>query len=339
MAWHKQIYRRGEIEMIQHGIYDYLKRNYPSELSAYIRRKTPIDYVVDEFSQAEEDQYISSILHKDALFQNYLDMYINDLLSQSPIPLFNKIEIETINRCNNNCAFCPVSVTNEQRQFHSMNNSLFVAIIDQLATLQYHGIVSLFSNNEPLLDSSIIKRLQHIREMLPDAFILLYTNGLLLTRHKLLLLLEYTDFLNINFYTETNELTDEIRAIQAELISKKVMPEKVEIHIRNKFEHLSTRAGNAPNRTHAALLKSKCILPFSQIVVRPDGKVSLCCNDAYGQYTLGDLNQSSLVQVWRSKSFHAIRCQMLRGRQEHPACQKCDMLYMPLAWEAYEYGG
>ncbi len=324
--------------MIQNGIYHYLKKRHPSELAAYEMRKIPLNYVINEFSDNSEEEYASYILHKSQVFKEYLDSYIDRLVTQPELPLFNKIEIETFNRCNNDCAFCPVSVGRDQRHPRIMDIGLFQRIIEQLAALQYSGVVSLYSNNEPLLDSRLPELLRTVREKLPDSFILLYTNGKLLTVQLLPILLENADFLYINCYRKTNTLSDNMLPIQDYLVRNQVAPEKVEIHIRNKNEHLSTRAGNAPNRTAPAQLASRCILPFSQLVVRPDGKVSLCCNDAYGEYTLGDLSTSTLEQVWRGKPFQEFRRQALQGRAEHPACRMCDMLYMPLAYEAYEWG-
>ncbi len=323
--------------MIQQGIYHYLKKRCPSELAAYEMRKIPLNYVINEFSENSEVDYTSYVLHKSQVFKEYLDSYINRLVTQSELPLFNKIEIETFNRCNNDCAFCPVSLGKDQRKPRIMDIGLFQRIIEQLASLRYSGVVSLYSNNEPLLDSRLPELLRIVREKLPDAFILLYTNGKLLSVQLLPVLLENTNFLYINCYSKTNSLSDHMQSIQDYLIRNQVSSEKVEIHIRNKNEYLSTRAGNSPNRTSPAHLASRCILPFSQLVVRPDGKVSLCCNDAYGEYTLGDLNTATLEQVWRGKPFQKFREQALQGRSKHPACRVCDMLYMPLAYESYEW--
>lgn len=325
--------------MIQNGICHYLMQRYPSELAAYKKRKTPQNYVIDEFSKSSEETYVTYILHKDQVFKDYLDSYIDECLTQPEFPLFNKIEIETFNRCNNDCAFCPVSVGNDRRHHQIMDTGLFCHIIEQLADLQYNGVISLYSNNEPLLDSRLPELIQITRKRLPNAFILLYTNGLLLTEQLLPGLLENTNFLHINCYTETNALSERLRPIQNYLVQNHISPTKVEIHIRNKNEHLSTRAGNAPNRINSAHLTSRCILPFSQLVVRPSGEVSLCCNDAYGEYTLGNLNVSTLEQVWQGEPFQAFRAQMLRGRSEHLACRVCDMLYMPLAYERHEQEG
>lgn len=325
--------------MIQDNIYNYLKTFYPEELPSYTKRKIPQEYIVDEFSDTSEDEYINSIQKKDKIFCSYIEQYIDQIVTQQEFPLFNKIEIETYNKCNNTCSFCPVSQGNDRRTPHLMERALFNNIIDQLSQLNYNGVICLYSNNEPLLDKRIPEFLQLTRKKLPNAFILFYTNGLNLTQELLKTLLYNTDFLYINCYMIEKVLPERIKRVQEYLISEHVPQNRVEIHLRNKTEHLSTRAGNAPNRIHPACLISKCILPFSQMVIRPDGKVSLCCNDAYGEYTLGDLNKEPLLQVWYGSSFQSLREQMSHGRLGHLACRKCDMLYMPLAYEKHELRG
>lgn len=322
--------------MIQKDIYDYLKTFYPEELSSYTKRKVPQEYIIDEFSTMSEDEYISGIQKKDKIFRKYIELYINQIVKKQEFPLFNKIEIETYNKCNNTCSFCPVSVAHDKRIPHLMDRKLFNSIINQLSQINYHGIISLYSNNEPLLDNRIPEFLRLTRKKLPNAFILLFTNGLLLTLESLQTLLDNTNFLYINCYIKDKTIPNRIKQVQKYLIQNNIPQHKVEIHLRNKMEHLSNRAGNAPNRVYAAHLTSKCILPFSQMVIRPDGKVSLCSNDAYGKYTLGDLTQETLMQVWNGKSFKTLRLQIENGRAGHPTCKNCDMLFMPLAYETHE---
>lgn len=322
--------------MIQNGVYYYLKEYFPEELPSYQKRKIPQNYIVDEFADVCEEAYTEYICRKDTMFKSYIDHYIDQIMAQQSFPLFNKIEIETYNRCNNDCSFCPVSRGHDRRPSHFMESALFYDIIGQLSQLKYRGVISLYSNNEPLLDDRMTEFLQHARRSLPEAFFLFYTNGILLTQEKFPVLLQNTDLLYINCYTKDRRLPDRTYQLQQYLIEKKVPVDKVEIHLRNKTECLSTRAGNSPNRTTPACLKSKCILPFSQIVVRSEGKVSLCCNDAYGEYTLGDVREMSLLEIWNGNPFRNLRDQALQGRFSHPACRKCDMLYMPLAYETSE---
>lgn len=101
---------------------------------------------------------------------------------QDTVPQLQSVEIETINRCNNDCSFCPVSKENDLREPMRMPEELFYKIIDELAEMEYKGYLSLFSNNEPLLDTRILDFLAYAVEKLPDAVHAMYTNGMLLTK-------------------------------------------------------------------------------------------------------------------------------------------------------------
>ncbi|KLI33907.1 hypothetical protein SZ51_13220, partial [Brachyspira hyodysenteriae] len=91
------------------------------------------------------------------------------------------ILIETINRCNNNCNFCPVSVGNEKRDFKKMSYEMFNKIIDDLVKINYDGSIALFFTNEPFLDDRIIDFMKIVKDRLPNAFHYIMTNGILLT--------------------------------------------------------------------------------------------------------------------------------------------------------------
>lgn len=320
--------------MIQKLYLEYLQKYYPQHLEHYYNRKISSNYVVNEFSTSTENDYKKYILQKDAICKSFLEQYIYNCSKNSPISLFNKIEIETINQCNNTCSFCPVNVLKDKRIHRQMTMELFERIILELVSLNYQGTINLFSNNEPLLDSLLLERLKLARKSLPNAYIFIYTNGLLMTPEKLMELLPYVNFIHINNYNTEPLLLSGHLKLQQILIANHVSEEKVEIHLRNKNECLSSRAGNSPNRDSIAELSSPCILPFSQIVIRPDGQVSFCCNDAYGAYTMGDVSHESLSDIWYGKCFNKSRELMLKGRSFQHPCKNCDMLFMPLAYES-----
>ena len=80
--------------------------------------------------------------------------------------LFKLIAIETLNRCNGTCQFCPVNANEEQRPYHLMSEELFHSIIGQLEKIKYEGQVALYCNNEPFLDKRIAQFAQYAREHL-----------------------------------------------------------------------------------------------------------------------------------------------------------------------------
>ncbi len=257
---------------------------------------------------------------------------IASFLDQPVAPLFSHVEIETINKCNGECAFCPVNRNQDPRPSARMSEQLFTSIIDQLAALNYDGHLGLFSNNEPLLDTRLSALAAQAREQLPNAYIALSTNGSLLDSEKLVALLPSFDRIIINNYSDSPALEPHLESIRASLSRPEAAHlldgKTVEFCLRGKNDVLTSRAGSAPNRANPPEpLRLPCSLPFSQLIIRPDGKVSLCCNDALGRVTLGDVSQTSLLDVWRGQPAAAVRASMMtHGRAGHPLCKACDFV-------------
>ena len=240
--------------------------------------------------------------------------------------LFNHVEIETINRCNGTCSFCPVSKGNDTRKLTQMSWKLFQNIIDQLGEIDYNGRLSLFSNNEPFLDESIIEKHKYARQKLPHARMHLFTNGTLLDINKFTEVVKYLDELIIDNYHQDLELIKPCQKIVSYCEEHPELKKKVTIVLRKRDEVLSNRGGDAPNRNDkVSYPNAKCALPFKQMIIRPDGKVSLCCNDPLGRNTLADLTKESILDAWNNTRFQMIRKCLYEGRKEWEHCKNCDV--------------
>ncbi len=240
--------------------------------------------------------------------------------------LFKYIEIETINRCNGECSFCPVNRNEKQREYKKMSIQLFNKIIDELSELNYCGELALFSNNEPFLDDRIVSFAKVARQKLPNAYIYLYSNGTLITEEKYIEIINYLDSMQIDAYIDDGAMEPSY----VQMIRKWSKNEKSSSKMR--FFRISpkairySRAGNAPNKRDVVAVNELCRLPLVQFVVRPDGKVSLCCNDALGEMTLGDLNLNSILEIWNGKEYEMIRERIMRGRSNVKICKYCDSI-------------
>lgn len=250
--------------------------------------------------------------------------------AQKDIQLFEYMEIETINRCNGVCSFCPVNKLVDTRPEIKMSVELFENIIGQLEEIGYSGELSLFSNNEPLLDERIIEFHKYARKHLPKARMHLFTNGTLFTVEIFKELIQYLDELIIDNYRQDLQLIRPCRDIKEYI--EKTDPElrkKVTIVLRKPKEILTSRGGDAPNRQQMISYgEEKCALPFQQMVVRPDGKVSLCCNDSLGKCTLGDLTKQTILDVWYGSQFQMVRKCLAEGRKNWKHCEFCDTFYI-----------
>lgn len=272
--------------------------------------------------------------------QPIIQKIIDGKLKSKTLPLFTKVEIETLNRCNHICPFCPVNRFVDPRPLAKMDETLFKKIIDDLASIKYSGALALFSNNEPLIDIRLYEFLEYAKKKLPHAFHYLYTNGTLLTLPRFLKLMKYLDHLHIDNYNDDFKIIPTVKPIAEFIVSHPKFTStvnfpgergftakpKVFISMRKQTEKLTTRGGESKNRRQIKSLMSSCILPFAQLIIRPDGKISLCCNDTYGKMTLGDAATQTLTEIWYSDKYQKIRQLMLKGRKSISLCKGCDTL-------------
>lgn len=249
---------------------------------------------------------------------------ITQLSKEENFPVFHEIGIETINRCNGKCSFCPVNQKTDPRTHKFMETELFKRIINQLQDIDYDGQICFNGNNEPLIDKRLEEFLVYTHNKVSRAHVIMYTNGMLLTVEKFKTIITYLDELFIDNYNNNRKINPHVKKILDYLEDNPEFSDRVRINITRTDAIRTTRAGLAKNRSKVYGLRSPCIYPFWQINIRSDGKVSLCCNDAIGSYTLGDTNTQTLQEIWNSKLYWEIRNNMLTGRHKINMCSKCD---------------
>ena len=171
------------------------------------------DLTVDNPQIIEENDH--NTRYNTADEESYLNNFkiVDELMNKKEIPLFTDIEIETINRCNGTCSFCPVNRNVDTREFKKMPEELFNKIIQELKEINYSGSVALYSNNEPLLDKRIYEFARITREELPNSYIYMFTNGTLIDMDKFLELMKYLDLLVIDNYTDEFKFHPQVEEI------------------------------------------------------------------------------------------------------------------------------
>lgn len=243
-------------------------------------------------------------------------------------PVFRNIEIETINICNGKCRFCPVStISPHKREIKVMEKEVFEKIIRDLSNMNYQGSIGLYSNNEPYIDQNILSKMEYVRSFFPNNILYLYTNGSLLDYEKVKISLKYLDRLVIDDYGRKNT-SKKIQDIYEKLSESE--KNKVDVYLRMEDELLNNRAGFAMNRSKMKKsLDAACACPFEQMVVRSDGHVSRCCNDALGKIDMGDVRKNTLLEIWESDEYKSVREKMLSGdRESIELCKDCDSMIL-----------
>ena len=134
--------------------------------------------------------------------------YIDYFYSQKETPHPVVVNLETVNRCNSTCEFCTANINAEKRPYMKIDENLYYSIIDQLRDWGYKGHLTLYGNNEPWLDKRIVEFHKYARKQLPEAFIFMSTNGLLLDVDKVKAIVPHLDQLIINNYCLNMKMHD-----------------------------------------------------------------------------------------------------------------------------------
>lgn len=255
--------------------------------------------------------------------------YINLFSNKDEVPMPLIVNLETINRCNSDCAFCTANKYAEKRPYKRMEDELFYNIIDQLADWGFKGHLTLYGNNEPWLDTRIVEFHKYCREKLPECFIFMSTNGLLLDVDKVKAITPYVDQLIINNYCEDMKIRDNVNEIIDYVKNNEQEFSNVEILVQMRYVKavLTNRAGSAPNKmSKGKIIKETCLMPYTDIFIFPDGRMGLCCCDNFENTTLGDLNKQNIKDAWEGEAYKNARELMKDGRQNHPFCKLCDFI-------------
>ncbi len=186
--------------------------------------------------------------------------------------------------------------------------------------------MNLYSNNEPFLDDRIFNFAKLARESLSNAKIVLSTNGTLVDYDKYLRIIDNLDELYINDYRDDLKLSPHLQELQNRIETHMKYNNKTFIQIRYNNEILTTRGGLAPNARRRKALDIGCARPSDQMIVRPDGKLSLCCCDPLGTVTLGDLNETDILAAWNSEKAKDIRYKVMQSREHFDICKGCNAI-------------
>ncbi len=255
--------------------------------------------------------------------------FIDEFMAEETAPYPNIVNFETINRCNSTCAFCTANKNAEKRPFAKIDEELFRSVIDQLAEWKYPNKITLYGNNEPWMDTRIVDFHKYAREKLPDCYIFMSTNGLLLNIEKLDAIVPYVNQLIINNYCLDMKLRPEIARIYKHVTDNPEKYKDVEIIIQMRYlnEYLTNRAGSAPNKQNSyKVIKETCLMPYTDMWIEPNGKMGICCCDNFETTEMGDLTKEKLRDIWNNDKYRALRKAVQKGRNNYDFCRYCDFI-------------
>lgn len=228
--------------------------------------------------------------------------------------IFTALDFEINSHCNLECSYCPASFK-DGRGKHLMPFETFKKAIDDLSRINYSGRISPHFFGEPLLDDRLPELMAYAREKLPNAEIIIHTNGIRLSKEK------YDACMSAG--------------VTGFLVTKhtKMMPKNIVDIVESKYaEHGAIKVRSIENLTlfnRSGLVKPKkerkmkrCFYLSDEISITHTGNV-VCTNDFGETHVFGNVNEYNLLDIWNSNEFKTVRKEIKKGIFNLDMCKKC----------------
>jgi MoaA/NifB/PqqE/SkfB family radical SAM enzyme len=262
------------------------------------------------------------------------------------------VQIESTNICNAKCVFCPRD--DMHRKQGIMSVELFRKIVDECVEL---GITHIRMHNygEAFLDRRLTEKVRYAKDKgIQEVGVI--SNGSLITEPVARGMIEAgLDAINISVdaagkdvfeatrvglkYDKVIDNIERLVRIRGEM--RRQRPKLILSFVRQDnstdeqafIEHWKAIADKihiTDLHNWAGTLNTEsdvnypCYRPWLTFTVLWDGRVSLCCADFDGRTILGDLNTSSIKEVWNSEPFRHVRRQHLESGGPD-ICRACDL--------------
>ena len=235
--------------------------------------------------------------------------------------MFSAVEIEINSNCNMSCSYCPNSEY-ERIEQGEIDPLLFEEIMTQLKENNFKGRVSYHFYNEPLLSKNLNLFVSMTQKYLPSSTIVIYSNGTLLTKSRLLELFG----LGVSAFLITKH-----EDVKKSYVFEKVynsLEEEIQKRISYQgFEDvdLSNRAGLLEHIGQEDVSFVPCYIPSYLMVITLKGNVLPCYEDFNQSLAMGNVNDTKIIDIWNSEKYKNFRkvLKSKNGRKSNPTCENC----------------
>jgi len=236
---------------------------------------------------------------------------------------FNRILLETTTYCNLRCKFCPNSKYPRGllKNKKLMPLKLFKKIVNELAEIDYNGVICLHFYGEPLTDKRLPNLVKYIREKLPKANIQLNSNGTLLTIPIYKKLFNAgINSMEISQYGDS--MPENLKKIFAYLKTKPKKYNKINYRVFNDKLGLSNRGGEIKLKRLPD--RPMCIYPEKEgMIIDYAGNAILCCQDYHSSIKFGNLKNEKLIDIWNKPVYKKLRKELKKQIFKLPICKRC----------------
>lgn len=272
------------------------------------------------------------------------------------------IVIGTTGVCNASCVHCPTNKQSRRMPQGRMSMELFSKIVNELAKASYKGKILFGLFGEPLDDPFLVQRLKLVKEKLPKTEISIATNAGLFDESRHSEVVDLADIIAIHVESVSpdvyNRIMDPLKAerVFPRIINLIKLSQKkgrnnitltAPIHKENildadrirqffepagnfglDFTPLSNRAWDAGPFFEMALAPVGVACQpahiMDQIIIDWDGAVVPCCFDFSKSMILGNLNETTIEELYAGQKWRDMFETFRRGEwARRPACAQC----------------
>lgn len=250
----------------------------------------------------------------------------NPQLHEQGYPLFNWLELSPIDSCNRSCLFCPKANDSiAPNQSHVMPPILYQRLAKELQDIDYQGTVMLAGYGEPLLSRHIVDMVNTFSKVCNTE---ITTNGDPLNKRKIIQLLNAgVSKIIVSLYDGPEQIAyfNNLFMEAGATSEHYILRDRWYSEYDNYGLKLTNRAGvlNLGDEVES-LQKHACYYPDYMMMVDWNGDVMLCTQDWNRRIKSGNLNFSSLVNVWNSKLLKHYRKRLHAGKRDLSPCNQCN---------------
>lgn len=226
------------------------------------------------------------------------------------------VAFETSNFCNRACAFCPVSVEPKPRA--RLSESLFLRVLVQLERAEYAGDICFNWYNEPLADKRLPWFITQARRACPQSHIYFATNG------DFLDVAEFDRLVRVGVsLVRVSQYDGGVSPHVQAILDRGRDLDRICVSVKGPDELTNTRGGIVGKI--AEPLRRTCSRPVEQLIVSATGDVPLCCNDYRVSVKVGNVADTSILDLWHSPAMRAARQALQCGdRTRYAVCRECN---------------
>ncbi len=271
-----------------------------------------------------------------------------------------QINLELSRACNYDCPFC---ARNETVEGNHINFDVAKKVVDEATDLKKTTIFALHMWGEPMLNPKWHAIVDYIKTRKIEHFASMTTNGYLLTKNNIDLLIKTKiDQIVISLHT-FDEVEYKVRVgkeIELSLVEQRVKDLLKELKERSKktnviirlfdsdeklkdykdkiaeyrklgadfeFDYYDNSAGDRESWSEVKKEKRwPCYHPWLTTTVNIFGEATVCCVDSQMKLKIGDSQTSSIAKMWDSPLLNEMRQEHLSGKLDNhcSVCKGCD---------------